>query len=179
MTNLRAYAIGILCVVFAVKLLCGFSPLESAADRRPVGRVTTSPSSPTHISMDCGHRKYVPSAWETQWVANVDQLAAGEAICPTMQASADMIDQWLAGVAACKQNANTCRPALPGRVFSKFVRECRPAGAAAGLRSGGAGRGIVVEEHIEPLVGHMRHPLALQACVPPGGHAVDVQARNY
>ena len=33
------------------------------------------------------------------------------------------------------------------------------------------GRGVVVEEYIEPLVGHMRQPLALEACVPPGGHA--------
>ena len=96
-----------------------------------------------------------------------------------MQASGDLSKQWLADVAACKLESATCWPALSERVFSKFVKECSPAGPAGGLRSGGAGRGVVVEEYIEPLVGHMRHPLALQACVPPGGHVVGIQDRNY
>ncbi len=122
----------------------------------------------------CTLVKYVPSAWERIWLADADDLAAREAMCATMQSSGDLSNQWLAGVAACGQDSATCWSALPDYVFSRFVKECKPAGAG-----GHGGRGMVVEEFIEPLVGHMRHPLALPACVPPSGRAVNVQDRNY
>ena len=128
---------------------------------------------------DCKLVKYVPSSWESTWLADVDDLAAREAMCASMQASGDLSKQWLAGVAACKQDSATCWPALSKRVFSKFVKECSPAGPAGGLRSGGAGRGVLVEEFIEPLVGHMRHPFGLPACTPPSVSPVNVQDRSY
>ena len=127
----------------------------------------------------CNLIEYVPSSWERKWLEDADGLAAREAICASMQASADLSKQWLTGVAACKLESATCWSALSEHVFSKFVKECSPAGSARGLQAGGGGHGVVVEEYIEPLVGHMRHPFGLSACVPPGEHAVDVQDRTY
>ena len=43
-------------------------------------------------------------------------------MCASMQASGDLSQQWLAGVAACKQESVTRGPALSERVFSKFVK---------------------------------------------------------
>ena len=177
MAKLNVYVAGAICVIYSLTLFHGSSRYESPS-HRPVNGGIVSVSSLTHTPIKCSRRKYVPSAWETQWVTSADDLAAREVICPTMQASSDLVDQWLAGVAACKQNTAICWSALPGKLFSKFVQECKPAGAV-GLRAGGAGRGVVVEEYIESLVGHMRHPHALSACVPPGGHEVDVQDPNY
>lgn len=93
------------------------------------------------------------SAWEGEWLTNADDLAAKEAMCPTMRASADLAALWLADVAACKQDAAACWPALPDRVFSKFVKECWSTVGPSGLRIGG-GRGMLVEERIEPLRPH-------------------------
>jgi len=133
-------------------------------------------SSSEHLT--CKLRHYVSSAWEGEWLTNADDLAAKEAMCPTMRASADLAAQWLAGVAACKQDAAACWPALPDRVFSKFVKECWSTVGPSGLRIGG-GRSMLVEERIEPLVGHMRHPYGLPACTPSGVAGVSVQDRAY
>ena len=96
------------------------------------------------------------SAWEGEWLTNADDLAAKEAMCPTMRASADLAALWLADVAACKQDAAACWPALPDRVFSKFVKECWSTVGPSGLRIGG-GRGMLVEERIERPFDHMPH----------------------
>lgn len=176
MMRLSNYVAGIFCVVFVfVFALLHDSSHFDLASRLPVSRRFGPISSSARVSVNCSHRQYVPSAWETQWVTEADDTAANDSICPTMQASADLSNQWLAGVEACKQDSATCWPVLPDRVFSKFVKECTHAGASGH----GGGRVTVVEEHIEPLVGHMRHPLALQACVPPGKQAVDIQDRSY
>lgn len=117
--------------------------------------------------------EYVPSAWENEWVANVDAIHARDAICSAMLQSPNDSSDWLAGVKACEQFAD-CSAYLPRRVFSKFVRECTLSNSDGRTR-----RPMTVTEYIEPLVGHMRHPYALARCLPKGFQDVDIQDRSY
>ena len=173
--NQNYLAVGLALVCGLVWLRGGSRPPSDPHTTTTLRAVTAEAWSPAA----CTPIEYVPSAWEKTWLADSDDLADRDAMCATMQASSGLSKQWLAGVAACKQDTAICGSALSERVFSKFVKECKPAGSAAGLRSGGLGRGVVVEEYIEPLVGHMRHPFGLPACTPPGVASVDVQNRAY
>ena len=161
--------------VLGFALVFGLTRLRDGPHGRPLQhRLTTWRGwSDESLSLAaCTSIEYVPSEWEKTWLANVDNLAGQEAMCATMQASGSLSKRWLTGVAACKQDTATCWPTLSKRVFPKFVKKCSPAGAAAG-------RGVEVEEYIEPLVGHMRHPYGLPACTPPGVASADIQDRSY
>lgn len=160
-------------IVLAVAWIRLFSYHDfPSAFQRPTRQGIASVSTPTPA--DCSRKQYVSSTWEVEWITNADSLYARDAICPTMQASGDLADQWLASVTACKDANTTCWLTLPERVFSKFVKECRQAGTTMYH-----GRGIVVEEYIEPLVGHMRHPHALKACKPSSRRGAHVTDKNY
>lgn len=117
----------------------------------------------------CTLRAYTPSAWEDEWVGRLDAIYGQDAICPVMHQFSALSDDWLAGVAACKQ-APACGSVLSTRVFSTFVKECAV---------GGRSKAVTVVEYIEPLVGHMRHPHALPACAKPGSRPVNIQDRSY
>jgi len=151
---------------------------QDTTPRRSSLRSTALASQPTL----CKFRAYVPSAWEGKWEADIDTMYSQDSICPAMQQSSGMAKLWLAGVSSCKQNGASCGDNLSTQVFSKFVKTCLPS-SATGLRGSGGGRAlspmVVVEEFIEPLVGHMRHPYALSKCTPPDIPAVDVQDRSY
>ena len=63
----------------------------------------------------------------------------------------------------------TASPSAGEGVISSFVRESALAG----------GRVRRVVDRIEPLVGHLRHPHGLPACVPPGQRGVCIEYRGY
>jgi len=135
---------------------------------------------PAHSSLTCTLREYVPSEWEKKWVAQVDAIYSSNTICALMKESSSLSKDWLEGVAACKQKSGTlCADHLTKRVFSKFVKECRSVSDVSLHARGRSPSPVLVEEYIEPLVGHMRHPHALQACAPPGVKAADVEDRAY
>jgi len=140
----------------------------------------SSVTDPAHATLACTLREYVPSEWEKKWVAQVDAIYSNNTICALMTDSSDLSKDWLEGVAACKQESGTlCANHLTMRVFSKFVKECKSGSDFSLHAQGRSPSPVIVEEYIEPLVGHMRHPHALQACVPPGVKGADVQDRSY
>ena len=101
---------------------------------------------------------YVPSAWEQDWLQRVDGVAHP---CADMLQHADRTAAWLAGPAS--------PDTFDATVFSHFEKTCVSE----------TGKRTVVKEPIEPLVGHMRHPHGLKACVPAGQTPIDVQSRAY
>jgi hypothetical protein len=140
----------------------------------------SSATDPAHALLTCTLREYVPSDWEQKWVAQVDATYSSNTICALMKEFSDLSKDWLEGVTACKQDSATlCANHLTTRVFPKFVKDCRSASDVSLHARGRSLPPVLVEEYIEPLVGHMRHPHALQACVPPGVKAADVQDRSY
>jgi hypothetical protein len=140
----------------------------------------SSATVPTHSSLTCTLREYVPSEWEKKWLARVDAIYSSNTICALMKEFSGLSKDWLEGVAACKlESGELCSNRLTTRTFSKFVKDCRSANDVSLHARGRSPPPVLVEEYIEPLVGHMRHPHTLQACVPPGVKAADVQDRSY
>ena len=101
---------------------------------------------------------YVPSAWEQEWLQRVNGVAHP---CADMLQHADRTAVWLAGPAS--------PDTFDATVFSHFEKTCVSE----------TGKRTVVKEPIEPLVGHMRHPHGLKACVLAGQTPIDVQSRAY
>jgi hypothetical protein len=145
--------------------VCPSTVRQIVAAARTSARVDASPR------VTCRLRAYVPSEWEDSWISNVDDIAARSAVCPTIRLSTDLVDEWLTGIKTCAGTG------CDKRVFSKFVRECKSTMDEAKV---GRGNNVqVIEEYIEPLVGHMRHPHGLAACTPSTAKAVSVQDRSY
>ena len=110
---------------------------------------------------------YSSSPWELEWAATIGDLNARGAACDAMARAPAKVDAWLSGVSASA--SATTSPDLDAAVFSHFDVQ--------GVD--GAGRPAVLRAPIEPLAGHMRHPLGLKECVPPGHTAVDVGDLSY
>ena len=127
----------------------------------------------------CKLVEYVPSRWEQEWVDGADAIAAQESQCKVMRDAGDLSAQWLAGVAACQQDGGCAPDQVPLTVFSRLVRSCSPAAGAAEEAEMAAAPVVVVEDAIEPLVGHMRHPHAIPGCEPHGVIRANVEDRTY
>ena len=110
---------------------------------------------------------YSSSPWELEWVATIDDLHARSAACDAMARAPAKVEAWLSGVKASA--SATTPPDLDAAVFSHFDVQ--------GID--GAGRPTVLRAPIEPLAGHMRHPLGLKECVPPGRNVTHVEDRSY
>ena len=98
-------------------------------------------------------RRYVPSAWEQQWAANISALAVGRVwrqACRQLVSERDSVSAWLDTCVA--RTEGVANGAWSHEIFSYHeLRGCD-------------GRAVVIP--IEPLVGLLRHPNYY--CIVPG-----------
>lgn len=145
------------CVAAVLLTLCTIAHATRITRTHRVRHASPS-STPCHAVRDV---KYVPSAWEADWMARLDAITQP---CAELQQQQDRMAVWLAG-AATPSSPN----AANSSVFSHFDKTC----------VSDTGKRTIIKEPIEPLVGHMRHPHTPKPCTPPGQPAMDVQSRAY
>lgn len=111
--------------------------------------------------------RYVSSDWEKDWSAAAASLSQQNGVCSRMKQDGDNIAVWLQQIKDNEPSEYVSE--LSTSVFSFFDRVCHTLD----------GQTIQLRQYVEPLVGHMRHPLGIPSCVPEGKQPVSVEDRQY